>query len=119
MDTRVDPVSRTVTVRALVPNPDGYLRPGMFLTVRMLRRDVTALLVPEHALVPEQSRQFVFVVGEGDVVEKREVRAGRRRPGTVEILSGLVAGERVIVEGTQKARPGEPVTVQGTVEVMP
>ncbi len=117
IDTRVDPVSRTVTVRARVPNPDGMLRPGMFLTVLVLRRDVTAIMVPEQVLIPEQSRQYVLVVGEGNLVEKREVKAGRRRPGAVEILSGLAVGELVVVEGTQKARHGTLVEIQGRVEV--
>jgi membrane fusion protein (multidrug efflux system) len=109
VDTRVDPVSRTVTVRALLPNEDGRLRPGMFLTVTLLKDDVVALMIPEQAIVPERSKQFVFVVGEGNVVERREVRSGRRRPGEVEILDGLEDGERVIIEGTQKVRPGSVV----------
>ena len=109
IDTRVDSVSRTVTVRALLPNDDGRLRPGMFLTVTLLKDDVVALMVPEQAIVPERSKQYVFVVGEGNVVEKREVRSGRRRPGEVEILDGLEEGERVITEGTQKVRPGSVV----------
>lgn len=111
VDTRVDPVSRTVTVRAMIDNPDGKLRPGMFLTVTLLKDEIRALVVPEQAIVPEQSRQFVLVVGEDDVVEKREVATGRRRPGEVEIVAGLQSGERVITEGTQKARPGKAVTV--------
>jgi len=115
IDTRVDPVSRTVTVRALVPNPDGQLRPGMLLVVTLLRDDVVALTVPEEAIVPEQSRQFVLVVDADGRVERREVVTGRRRPGEVEILDGLAAGERVITEGTQKARPGAVVeAVDGT-----
>jgi membrane fusion protein (multidrug efflux system) len=117
IDTRVDPVSRTVTVRALVPNPDGRLRPGMFLTVKLLREDVRALMIPEQALVPEQSRQYVFVVGEDGLVEKRLVETGRRRPGQVEVVEGLAAGERVVAEGTQKARPGAPVEVVGELAV--
>lgn len=111
VDTRVDPVSRTVTVRALVPNPDGRLRPGMFLTVTLLKRDVRALVIPEQAIVPEQSRQFVFVVDADSTVEKREIRTGRRRPGEIEVLAGLADGERVIAEGTQKARAGTRVRV--------
>ena len=109
VDTRVDPVSRTVTVRALLPNDEGRLRPGMFLTVTLLKEDVMALMIPEQAIVPERSKQFVLVVGEGDVVERREVRSGRRRAGEVEILEGLEEGERVITEGTQIARPGSVV----------
>ena len=111
IDTRVDPVSRTITVRARVPNQGALLRPGMFLAVRLLRENVSALMVPEQALVPEQSRQYVWVVGDGNAVEKREVRTGRRRPGQVEIVDGLEAGERVVTEGTQKIRPGTSVEI--------
>jgi membrane fusion protein (multidrug efflux system) len=119
IDTRVDPVSRTVTVRSLVPNSEGRLRPGMFLTVALLRDDVTALVVPEQAIVPEQSRQYVLVVGPEGQVSKREIRTGRRRPGHVEVVEGLAEGEVVIAEGTQKARIGEPVEVVGEVPVEP
>lgn len=113
IDTRVDPVSRTITVRALVPNSERRLRPGMFLTVTLLKDDVRSLMVPEQAIVPERSSQYIFVVGADNVVERREVHSGRRRPGEVEILDGLAPGERVIVEGTQKVRPGQQVTVLG------
>jgi membrane fusion protein (multidrug efflux system) len=119
VDTRVDPVSRTVTVRARVPNRKRLLRPGMFLTVELQRRDVTALMIPEAAIVPEQSRQFVLVVGEGDLVSKQEVKLGRRRPGQVEVVGGIEAGARVVVEGTQKAKPGSAVRVIETRELTP
>ncbi len=112
IDTRVDPISRTLTVRALIDNQGDYLRPGMFLTVTLLKDDVRALVIPEQAVVPERSKQQVFVVGDGGLVELREIQTGRRRPGQVEVLEGLSAGERVIVEGTQKARPGESVRVR-------
>jgi membrane fusion protein (multidrug efflux system) len=111
IDTRVDPVSRTVTVRALLPNSDGYLRPGMFLTVTVLKEDVQALLIPEQAIVPERSNQYVYVVNADNVVERREVHSGRRRPGEVEILDGLEPGAIVITEGTQKVRPGQQVEI--------
>lgn len=109
VDTRVNPVTRTISVRAILPNDDGQLRPGMFLTVSLLREDVSALMVPEAAIVPERSKQFVFTLDEANVVSLREVQTGRRRPGEVEIISGLSAGERVITEGTQKVRPGQTV----------
>jgi membrane fusion protein (multidrug efflux system) len=111
IDTRVDPVSRTITVRALLPNEDGHLRPGMFLTVTLLKEDVMALLVPEQALVPERSKQYVFLVETDGTVQRREVETGRRRPGEVEILEGLRPGDRVITEGTQKVRPGQQVQI--------
>ena len=111
IDTRVDPVSRTVKVRAVLPNDERMLRPGMFLTVTLLKADIEALVVPEQAIVPERSKQFIFVVDPDGMVDRREVKTGRRRPGEVEIISGVEAGERVITEGTQKARPGSAVTV--------
>jgi membrane fusion protein (multidrug efflux system) len=105
VDSRVDPVSRSVTVRALVPNPDLALKPGMFLNVRLARDERQALMIPEAALMPEQSRQFLYVVEDGRAI-RREVRIGRREPGRVEVVAGLEPGERVIVEGTQKVREG-------------
>ena len=111
VDTRVDPVSRTVKVRSVMQNPDGHLRPGMFMTVNLLNDSVEALVIPERALIPERSVQYVYVVGDNQLVEKRAVHIGRRRPGEVEILTGLSAGEAVIVDGTQKARDGQPVSI--------
>ncbi len=111
VDTRVNPVSRTLSVRAILPNQEGRLRPGMFLTVALLREDVSALMVPEEAIVPERSKQFVYTLDDANVVVPREVQTGRRRPGEVEIISGLREGERVITEGTQKVRAGQAVAV--------
>ena len=105
LDSRVDPVTRSITVRAEVPNPDGTLRQGMFMTVSLQGEVVPTLLIPEGAIVPEQGRTYVFAV-RGDVVERREVRIGKRRPGEVEILEGLAENERVVVEGTQNVRDG-------------
>lgn len=111
VDTRVDPVSRTVTLRGQVPNPRNQLRPGMFLSVEVMRKDVEALVIPEEAIVPERSRLFVYVIGNDNTAEKREVQIGRRRPGMVEVTKGLSEGEVVIVEGTQKVRDGQPVEI--------
>jgi len=111
IDSRVDPISRTIMVRSVVPNLEGRLRAGMFLTVTLLEESVEALVVPEQALVPERSNQFVMVVGADNIVEQRLVRTGRRRPGEIEILAGLEVGELVVVEGTQKARNGQAVTI--------
>ena len=119
IDSRVDMATRSVTVRALLANEDGALKPGMFLNVALANDEREALVIPEEALTPEAERQYVFVVAEGKV-SRREVRIGGRQPGSVEVLAGLVAGERVIVEGTQKVRDG--ATVQGverTADVMP
>jgi membrane fusion protein (multidrug efflux system) len=108
IDSRIDPATRAVIVRAVVPNRDAALKPGMFLTVDLSKERRDALLVPEEALVPEQARQFVYVV-DGAVVAKREVRLGRREPGSVEITEGIVAGDRVVIEGAIKLRDGAAV----------
>ncbi|MEO6186191.1 MAG: efflux RND transporter periplasmic adaptor subunit [Steroidobacteraceae bacterium] len=108
VDSRVDSATRAVTVRAVVPNQDSALKPGMFLTVELAQEQRPGLVVPEEALVPEQARQFVYVI-DGAVVRKREVMLGRREPGFVEVTNGLVAGNRVVVEGTLKLRDGDGV----------
>jgi membrane fusion protein, multidrug efflux system len=105
LESRVDPVTRSITVRAELSNDDGLLRAGMFMTV-MLQGDVRpTLLVPEESIVPEQGRIYVFVV-RGDRAERREVRIGKRRPGEVEVVEGIEEGDRVVVEGTQNLRHG-------------
>jgi membrane fusion protein (multidrug efflux system) len=111
LDSRVDATSRSILVRAELPNGDAALKPGMFLNVELRRDERLAVVVPEEAIVPEQNRQFVFVVANG-IAEKREVRSGLRRPGSVEITAGLRAGERIVVEGTVKLREGGPVRDQ-------
>jgi membrane fusion protein, multidrug efflux system len=111
--TRVDPVSRSVEVQSELPNPDGGLLPGMFMTVRLvLGRNEEAVMVPEEALVPQSERMFVFRLV-GDVVERVAVVVGQRRDGLVEVSEGLAAGDQVVVSGVQRLRDGAPVRVLG------
>jgi membrane fusion protein (multidrug efflux system) len=108
IDSRVDMTTRSVIVRALLANEDGALRPGMFLNVSLANDERDALVIPEEALTPEAEKQYVYVVVDGKA-QRREVRIGGRQPGSVEVLAGVVAGEHVIVEGTQKVRDGAAV----------
>jgi len=110
IDTRIDPVTRSLTVIAGLPNDDNLIRPGMFMTVNVEKERQNVLLIPEEALVPRQGRQFVFVIEDGKAVEK-QVELGIRAPGLAEIRSGLTAGETVITEGTQKVRNGATVKI--------
>ncbi|HSD68572.1 MAG TPA: efflux RND transporter periplasmic adaptor subunit, partial [Woeseiaceae bacterium] len=110
IDTRLDPVSRSVQVRAILPNPDGYLKPGMFLTVNLQRDRGPVLVAPEAAIVPQRGVQFVYKVVDGRAVQQ-EVTLGRRAPGLVEIVSGASEGELLITEGTHKLRDGIDVEV--------
>jgi membrane fusion protein (multidrug efflux system) len=106
LGSRIDPVTRSVTVRALLPNRDGLLLPGMFMNVTLngLVRD--AVVIPEQALLGERGTVFVFVIGDDSLARRREVHAGRRQVGKVEIVSGLAPGERIVVDGLLKMRDG-------------
>jgi membrane fusion protein, multidrug efflux system len=112
IDTRIDPVTRSVRMTGLIDNADNALRPGMFMNVTMdvaVRQN--AVTIPEEALVGEGPRQIVFVVKDGRV-ERRQVRTGQRSTGRVEIAEGVAAGEMVIARGTQRVRHGIPVTAR-------
>jgi membrane fusion protein (multidrug efflux system) len=111
IDTRIDPVTRSVMIRALVPNPERLLKPGMFLNVEVVHRERRSLMLPEQAIVPEREDQYVFVVVAGDTTQKRRVVTGRRRPGQVEIVDGVREGELVVIEGVQKIDEGTRVRI--------
>jgi len=110
IDTRLDPVSRAVQVRAVIPNDENLLKPGMFMSVDLKRDRGEMVVAPEQAIVPESGNQYVFVVVDG-VAEKRPVQLGRRIPGFVVIDAGLSPGEVVITEGTHKVRDGSAVEI--------
>jgi membrane fusion protein (multidrug efflux system) len=110
VDSRVDPGTRSVIVRAIVPNEQGLLKPGMFMNVRLSRGATDVLVVPEEALVPEQGDVFVYVVQDGRA-SKRKIQAGQRTIGSVQVTDGLQAGEMIVTEGTQKLRDGASVTL--------
>jgi membrane fusion protein (multidrug efflux system) len=110
VDSRVDPQTRSVTVRATLPNERGLLKPGMFLTVKLAHGEADVLVIPEESLVPEQGDVYVYVVRDG-TASKRKVRTGQRQVGTVQVVAGLEPGEFVVTEGTQKLRDGASVEV--------
>lgn len=106
IDSRVDENTRAVTVRADFANPERRLRPGMLLDVRLYQPERQALVIPEIAVVQVGRESFVYRVKADDSVERVDVRTGERRDGKVEILDGIRAGERIVVDGTGKLRPG-------------
>ncbi|MBK8284267.1 MAG: efflux RND transporter periplasmic adaptor subunit [Ahniella sp.] len=113
VDSRVDPVTRSVQVRAELPNDDRHLRPGMLLTVEVRRAPRQVLALPELALLQIGRNSFVYRVGADGVVAQVPVKIGARERGRVEILEGISAGERVVVEGLVKIRPGAKVVEAG------
>lgn len=110
IDTRLDPVARSVQVRAVVPNTDFLLKPGMFLTVDLQRDRGAVLVAPEESIVPERGQQYVYQVVDSKAV-LQPVTLGRRVPGLVEIVDGVSAGDAIVTEGTHKIRDGAEVEV--------
>lgn len=110
--TRIDPETRSVLVRAIIPNGEMRLRPGLLMTVQLLNRQRPALMIPEEALVPVQRRHFLLTVDENLRVARKQVSIGQRQQGMVEVTQGLMAGERVIVRGTTRVRPGQLVSIK-------
>jgi membrane fusion protein (multidrug efflux system) len=121
IDTRVDPVTRSLQVRARIANPEGLLRPGLLMQVELLRNPREGVTIPESALLHRGDAHFVLTLGAGGgagaagvseaVPERRGVEIGGRRPGFVEVVAGLAAGERVVTHGADQVKPGEPVTI--------
>lgn len=116
VDSRVNPVTRSVMVRANIDNSGGLLRPGMLLSMSLIVDSHDGLGVSEAALIPVKEAVSVWVVGADNTVEKRQIKVGMRVRGRVEVLSGLSEGEDVVVEGTSTVRrPGQEVAPQGPV----
>jgi RND family efflux transporter MFP subunit len=110
LDSRVDPATRSLRVRAVLPNDDDRLRPGMSFAVRVALRGEEHLQLPDLALQWAREGGHVWVVRDGQAVQV-PVRLVRRREGTVLVDGALKAGEPVVVEGVQRLRPGRAVQV--------
>lgn len=109
----VDAAGRSIVIRAQVANTDTRLRPGMFARVRLITEErADALVVPEQALVPQGTEQFVFRVADGKAQRVR-VEIGQRGDGKVEVRQGLAVDDVVVVAGQLKLRDGVPVTIAG------
>ena len=100
----------TIEARAIFPNPDGALIPGQF--VRIVIKGVTlqdAIVIPSQAINQGPQGPSVFVVGENNVAQAKLVRLGQEVAGGLVVQNGLKSGERVIVDGVIRVRPGAPV----------
>ena len=116
IDSRIDPVTRSIVVRALIDNSDGLLKPGLLMSVELLKNERNALMVPEEALIPRGEKNVVLLIDETKspvVAEQRPVVIGSRRVGEVEILEGLQPGDKVVTHGTLKIRPGQEISIRG------
>ncbi|MEZ0170791.1 efflux RND transporter periplasmic adaptor subunit [Microvirga sp. TS319] len=109
-DPQVDQQTDTLIMRATVPNPDGQLLDGQFVTVEIRRRqEEPRLVIPQAALQFDQSGYYALVVNDQHKVERRPVKTGPNRDADVVVLAGLQEGDNVIVDGVQKVQPGQVV----------
>jgi membrane fusion protein (multidrug efflux system) len=114
ISNRIDPTTRAITARAILPNPERLMKPGLLMSVDILKNPRDALVIPEEALIPSGVANHVLVVdrlAEPTVAQRRKVTIGGRRPGEVEILDGLAVGDVVVTHGALRARPGQTVTI--------
>lgn len=121
LDNALDRSSGTIRLRAVVENPEGFISPGMFGQLRLFAlQPFDALLVPDQAIVTDQTRQVVYVVDAEGVVGQKVVRPGRLIDGLRVIAAGLTPQDRVVISGVQRARPGRRVSVkEGVVSAFP
>lgn len=110
VDNRLDTASGTIRVRAEFDNTDGRLLPGLYARIRLTGgAQRSAVLIDETAIGTDQDKRFVLVVDENDQTVYRQVRLGALHNGMRVVETGLQAGERVVVSGLQRVRPGDPV----------
>ncbi len=115
-DNRLDPNTGSILLRAAFPNADGRVVPGLFARIRVpLSERHPALLVEERAIGTDQAQKFVLSLTATNTVEYRAVQLGAVVDGKRVVRSGLQPGDRIVVNGLQRARPGTPVTPQSEV----
>ena len=112
VDNQLDPRTGSIRARALLPNPDGRLTPGLFARVKLLGTGgYQALLIHERAILTDQDRKYVYVIGPENRALRKDVTLGAQVDGLRVVKSGLEAGDRVVVNGTRKIfYPGAPVS---------
>lgn len=114
IDPQVDAVTRSIQVRALIPNGERLIKPGMLMTAKIVKDVHTGLAVPEQAIAMEGDQHFVFRIDpQTSTAFRTRVQIGRREPGYVEVVAGIAEGTRVIADGLIKARDGGTVKVLG------
>lgn len=119
-DNRLDANTGTIVLRALFPNPGGRIVPGLFARIRVpVSGKHNAVLVDETAIGTDQAQKFVLTLGKDNKAEYRQVTLGPEIEGKRIVRSGLEAGEKIIVNGLQRARPGMPVTPQDQAAASP
>lgn len=112
IDSRVNPDTRAVVVRAVLANEDFALLPGMLMKVKLIKQSREGLLLPESAIIPIQDKHYVYSTNADDEIIQIPVKLGVRSRGWVEIVEGLEVNQQVIIRGILKVRPGDKVKLQ-------
>jgi membrane fusion protein, multidrug efflux system len=119
VDNAINPKTGTIRARAVFDNKDGFLTPGFFGRLRLFGGEHDALLVPDSAIASDQSRKIVFTVADDGTVGTKLIELGPIVDGLRVIRSGLAPTDRIVIDGLQRARPGQKVTPQdGKIEAV-
>jgi membrane fusion protein (multidrug efflux system) len=119
IDSRIDPVTRSIFLRAVIDNTEGLLLPGSLMRVVLRKNERQAVVVPEEAVTQKQEKHLLTLVGADGRAELRAVEIGLRAGGLVEISRGLKAGELVVVRGMGFVQNGKPVSISETWTAIP
>ena len=104
--SRVDAQTRSILARAQIKNENSEIIPGSLLEIEILYNDKNALSIPDTSVMYEGSKKFIYKIIENNMLKKVEVKTGIRNQGNLEVLDGLVEGDKIIAEGLTKVRPG-------------
>lgn len=116
VDTRIDPLTRSITARALLQNDERKLKPGLLMRIVLKKNPRQVIAIPEESIINRGNKTFVLVINESVepfTVQEQEVLLGIRRKGEVEIVSGLNLNQKVVIHGINRAKPGSPVIIKG------
>ncbi|MDG1286891.1 MAG: efflux RND transporter periplasmic adaptor subunit [Rickettsiales bacterium] len=113
IDPAINPITRSVQVRAVLPNEANLLNAGLLMSVELLKNPRKSITVPEEALVMKGDQHYLYVATEDLLADQRPVKIGTRFHGSVEILKGIEVGEKLITRGMMNLRPNQLVTIRG------
>ena len=117
IEPRINPDTRAVSLKAEIPNPEGALKPGLLMTVNVIKNERTSLSIPEAAIIQQGDDQNVYVISDDKKVTLTKIKIGSREAGYVEVTEGLKEGDSIVAEGLLKVRPGAAVEVTKTVTI--
>jgi len=112
INSRIDPTTRSIEVRAIIANKNGLIKPGQLLSVKLIRNEREALVIPEEAILQRKDKHYVYLVDHSNRVKLQEVMVGQRQPGWIEIKEGLQVKDNVILRGISRVFPDERVEIE-------